>query len=1101
MEDKERKPGRFQTVYQALNKTLNGWNTGTYTTNVKVGNSSNTYNYGKDVVLKTTDKAEYDQAKLQAKQDKYLANKWYTGNVQTNISTLNNMNLVDLLYRDVELMSARPEISAALDIYMEETCLWKGTKIKLLNGETYTIEELFNKKYNNFWVYNTNEKGMCTPTLIEKVIYKGKKETYKLTLDDNTEIICTPEHKWFKSDCTWIETKDLINGDSLMSIYDNLNYLGYEQIKSSVEKQKKLTHRVIAENILREEKLKLSKNNNGENYQKIVIHHKSFNKLNNDPSQLEYMYWKDHQNLHLSYNSSRWENEEFANKMRKLFSKNLNNIWNTKYNEFKENILKGKKEWLRGLTQKEKDRIYGKKGEKNGMYGVSRYGKENPNYNPNIKHIEDINEEEYINEILKCNINYVDVLSNKFHLTKSVIVDYNNIICKKYNIQKINQLKWVLYEPLTIPYIKDYLRNNNPTLTQYCKKHNISEYELTYVFKKNGFKTFEEFKKGLYNHKVIKIEKQGIEDVYDLFNSSCNSSFAVKCNNGHIISHNCTIGKDGNLINIYSKSPRIKSILEDLFINRLSIHITLPTICRTMCKYGNGFQHLNINSKNGIVAWRELPTVEIKRFEIQYPYGFVTQNMEQQSGDDLSPHFEWMGAGVQMPFRQWEISHFRLLNDSFYKPYGCSLLNGARRHWRLLSLMEDAMLIYRLEKAFERRVFKIDVGAIDPVDVPAFIQEIANNFKRSSVVDPLTGQIDLRKNILAVDQDIFIPVRGGNQGTTIESLAAGNNLDKIEDLQYIHLQMLSALRIPKPFLGFNEEKGGGKNLSTLDIRFSRVVNRIQQALIMEMNKIAIIHLYLLGFEDDLNNFTITMNNPSTQAEILRIEEMQKKILLMKDALSDSGNGLPIMSYRYALKTIMKFSDEEISEMLNDIRLEKALSAELAFTSQIIQRTGIFDKIDKLYGAPNAQYKGIENAGTEGIEGANIGGGGGGGMMMGGDMGDEGGGLGEGDFEGGDMGQDMQGQTESAPLGERKINLDKVSKLLTERMEVIQKSIQNGIYTKQDTYTDLYVKRLKENKEEKIENKLTQNVETFDKNFFLNEEYNKLEEGLNQYLKD
>jgi len=686
MADKEIKSNRLQTIYQALNRTLNGWNTGSFTTNVKTANNSNTYNYGQDILLKTTDKTEYDKTKLQAKQDKYLANKWYTGNIQTNISTLNNMNLVDLLYRDVELMSSRPEISAALDIFMEESV---------------------------------------------------------------------------------------------------------------------------------------------------------------------------------------------------------------------------------------------------------------------------------------------------------------------------------------------------------------------------------------------------------------------------------NIGADGNLINIYSKSPRIKQILEDLFINRLQIHITLPTICRTMCKYGNAFQHLNINSKNGVIAWRELPTVEIKRFENQYPYGFVAQNMGDKNNDDLAPHFEWMGAGTQMPFRQWEISHFRLLNDSFYKPYGCSVLNGARRHWRLLSLMEDAMLIYRIEKAFERRVFKIDVGGIDPSDVQAFVQEIANNFKRSIVVDPLTGQLDLRQNIMSVNQDFFIPVRGTNQGTTIESLPAGTNLDKIEDLEYIHNQMLSALRIPKPFLGFEEAKGNGKNLSTLDIRFSRVVNRIQQALIMEMNKVAIIHLYLLGFDDDLNNFTITMNNPSTQAEILRIEEMQKKILLLKDALGDSGNGLPIMSYRYALKTIMKFSDEEISDMLNDIRLEKALSAELAFTSQIIQRTGIFDKIDKLYGAPNAQYKGIENSGTDGVEGTNIGGGGGGGMMMGSDMGDEGGGLGESDFGTAPEigGETMQGQTETAPVGEAKVNLDKVNKLLVERIETMKKDIQNSISTKLHTYTDLYIKKLKENKEEKIENKMTQNVEIFDKNFLMNEEYNKLEKGLDKYLKD
>jgi hypothetical protein len=569
----------------------------------------------------------------------------------------------------------------------------------------------------------------------------------------------------------------------------------------------------------------------------------------------------------------------------------------------------------------------------------------------------------------------------------------------------------------------------------------------------------------------------------------------------------CNTGKDGNILNIYSKSPRIKSLLEDLFVNRLQVHLTLPHITRTMCKYGNAYQHLNLNSKNGIVSWRELPTAEIKRFESQFPYGFASPQMNEKNPEDLAPHFEWLGAGTQMKFRQMEISHFRMLHDSFHKPYGTSLLNGARRHARLLGIMEDAMLIYRTEKAFERRVFKIDVASINPDDVPAFIQEIANKFKRTIVVDPKTGQIDLKKNILAATDDIFIPVRPNTTGTTIETMAAGNNLDKIEDLQYVHTQMLSALRIPKPFLGFTDEKGNGKNLSNLDTIFNKLIIQIQQALIMELNKTAIIHLYLLGFEDDLNNFTITMNNPSTQQEILRIEEMSKKVLLMKDVIADSGNGIPIMSYRYALKNIMKLTEEEISEILNDIRLEKAISAELVFTPQIISRTGVFDRVDKLFGAQGAEYHGIENYGLEGIEGSPGGGGMGGGGMLGGDdfgspegdvEGEEGGGgLPEGDLNTQDNGQDIQGESQSSPLGENKTqdSLDRLNESLLKK----QKKLKTHLEDKNSSFLNVYTKHLMEGKGDDIETKISGLPEDFDNSVFFNKDMKKLEEAINSFL--
>lgn len=452
-----------------------------------------------------------------------------------------------------------------------------------------------------------------------------------------------------------------------------------------------------------------------------------------------------------------------------------------------------------------------------------------------------------------------------------------------------------------------------------------------------------------------------------------------------IVSEESTITNDkGMVVNVYSKSDRIRSILEDLFVNRLNIQLMGQMIIRAMCKYGNQFMLLDIDHKNGVKGWKQLPVFNVERIEngIQNPYGMgasIAVNGITRDDADMSTQFIWLDDNQsQVPFRDWQVAHFRLLTNSLYLPYGVSYLNAARRHWRMLSLMEDMMLIYRLERSIERRVYKIFVGAIDDADVGAYVERIANEFKRTPIIDPMTGQIDLRKNILSVDQDIFIPVRDENAPTPIDTLSAAQNMTALDDIKFVQNKVLTALRIPKSFLNFEEAAGEGKNLALMDIRFTRTVNRIQQAFLMELTKVASIHLYLLGFNDELTNFTLSMNNPSTQAEQLEIENMQKKIDAVRDAVSDPGNGLPVMSQTRALKQIMKWSEKEIKENLEEIRLEKGIAAELEKTTQIIKKTGIFDTVDRIYGEPGAEY--MDDQQGQGGMGAD---GGGGGMAGGG----------------------------------------------------------------------------------------------------------------------
>jgi intein/homing endonuclease len=1373
------------------------------------------YDMGSDVLLKTTNKTEYDVKKLQAQQNKYLGKTWRK--VESNIyqQSINSETTRLGSYSDFENMEYYPIIAAALDTFMEE-CLAGDTIIPLLDGTEETIKSLYENNKTNFWVYAVDIKeNKIKPSKVDGVILKGVKDTYKLTLDDGSEIVCTDNHKWLTYDGIWIETKDLKFGDYLKSI------------------------------------------------------------------------------------SKKSEN----------------------------------------------------------------------------------------------------------------------------------------------------------------------------------------------NHKIINIEYIGLENVYDLLNSSVDSNFAVKCNSGMIISHNCTTLNDkGKVINIYSNSSRVKGVLEDLFFNRLDLHVSLPMWCRNICKTGDNFLFLNLSDEFGILGTKQLPNYEIERREGDLFDIFNNQSDYSASNNASGDKTKFIWRTHNIEFNSWQIAHFRLLGDDRKLPYGTALLEKSRRIWKQLILCvakdtkiwtpigyreikdikdndeiysfnpntkkviktkvkkcwktsdskqlykiktkyndievtdnhplmvfnnenfiyktileidlkkdklvvpsintgldnmifnmdyddyymsmndigisyyndvvnkngivnlikskideknyknihgflkgkrrikssflkklnetlgitndmvihsslhsaenilsidesrvdevwdltveddlhnfigngivvhncEDAMLVYRVTRAPERRIYKIFVGNIDDDDVEAYVNSVADKFKRTPIVDPQTGQMDLKFNQLSIEQDFFIPTRSEDAPSPIETLPGacialdtriplldgrtlelneiinewnngnrnlwvyscdsksgklapglitwagetrknaevlkitldngkeiistpdhkfvhrtngfveakdlvigdslmpfytqtkkinnskneykqtwdsnsnkwiydhrmvskfmkennlakyvtynkkyedyaketihhidinrfnnnldnlcfmnnkdhyeyhsdnfgklfskigayalsnklkndlifkesycanksvkskemwakfnetdrnkiceniskglkkfinnltseeklnrakisinnsiksrnksintfnnnpnkdkinklrydlikkskstpefkekfseiaknnwlsdeyknkvfsepqklifndnlyniflntyndikncslilnelnsnsvfmfefknanlgirssmtnlnsftvnhlnkmlkekgfknfsdfkktsienynhkivliellndkqdtgtitvdGNekyhnyhtfaiesgifiknsNLDAIADIQYLRDNLFTSLRVPKPFLGFDEANGEGKNLALQDIRFSRTINRIQQALLQELNKIAIIHLYLLGFEDDFDNFNLTLNNPSTQAEMLKIEQLQSKVTLYKDIVSDAGNGFSAYSMTRAKREILGMSDDDIKQDLLEQRMEKAAASELERTSDIIKHTGMFDVVDRVYGDIDAAKNGNENTSEKGDEKSNGGGG------LGGSFG--GGGVGGEDLNFGDV----EGEVEALP---------------------------------------------------------------------------------------
>lgn len=586
-----------------------------------------------------------------------------------------------------------------------------------------------------------------------------------------------------------------------------------------------------------------------------------------------------------------------------------------------------------------------------------------------------------------------------------------------------------------------------------------------------------------------------------------------------IMSEEATTPNDkGKVINIYSDSQRVKNILEDLFFHRLDIHTNLPMWTRNTCKYGDNFVYLNIDAKAGIIGARQMPNFEIERREGDFYDALAsrgTVHHETQTGEDDGEYknkvkFFWKGKDIE--FNSWQMAHFRLLGDDRKLPYGTSVLEKARRIWKQLLLSEDAMLIYRVTRAPERRVYKVFVGNIDDQDVEPYINEIANRFKRTPLIDPQTGQIDLRYNQMAYEQDFFIPVREENAQNPIDTLPGAQNLDQIADIEYLQRKLFTALRVPKSFLGFEEAVGEGKNLALQDIRFSRTINRIQQSMLMELNKIAIIHLYMLGFHEDLDNFTLRLNNPSTQAEMLKIEHMQQKLGAYIEAVRDSGNGFGAMSMTRAKRDILGWTDDEIKQDLIEQRMEKAAAAELENTSNVIKHTGMFDKVDKIFGDMEAARQGgAAPEGEEGGEGAAGGAGGGAGGFGGGglggeedlDFGEEGD---EFDEEGGeDQFVEVGEEGDVAPEGEEGgagdeatvEGLKKINNLLTEE----KNNLKKRLHRRKKRYTTIFTDKLAKSLLPEDNALKDTTTKLWDKNLKINEGIDNMIEDIDKMIED
>ena len=375
------------------------------------------------------------------------------------------------------------------------------------------------------------------------------------------------------------------------------------------------------------------------------------------------------------------------------------------------------------------------------------------------------------------------------------------------------------------------------------------------------------------------------------------------------------------MLRIKCPNEEIKSILHSLYHNVLNIDHNLFGWSRTMCKYGDLFLYLDIDDKMGIRSVIGLPPQEIERLEGE---------------DDSNPNYvqyQWNSAG--MTLENWQMAHFRILGNDKHSPYGTSVLEPARRIWRQLTLLEDAMMAYRIVRSPERRVFKIDVGNIAPNDVEQYMQKVMTQMKRHQVVDPKTGRVDLRYNPLSIEEDYFIPIRGGTSGTEIINLPGGQFTGTVEDVKYLREKLFAALKVPQSYLvmgdGAQEDK---TTLAQKDIRFARTIQRLQRVVVSELEKIGIIHLFTLGFRgDDLLAFSLSLNNPSKIAELQELEHWKTKF----DVAGAATEGF--FSMRWIAEHMFGISEDEFIRMQREMFFDRKFMADLEVAGQVPEGGG------------------------------------------------------------------------------------------------------------------------------------------------------------------
>lgn len=458
------------------------------------------------------------------------------------------------------------------------------------------------------------------------------------------------------------------------------------------------------------------------------------------------------------------------------------------------------------------------------------------------------------------------------------------------------------------------LFRSGPAIQRRIKGYDINSYYDTKLIQGNyGYRAPAPFGFGRENSPFSVLGSYGILDRMSRYAEFAEMEYTPEIAAAMDIYADETVGGDdrGRSFHIYSDDINIKRALEELFYDVLNVEFNLRAWSRNLTKYGDFFLYNEVLPEIGVINAQPIPVSEIEREE-----GF-------DEDDPYAVRFKWLTRG-NVHLENWQVTHMRILGNDLFLPYGTAVLEPARRIWRQLVMMEDAMLVYRVVRSPERRVFYIDVGNVAPNDVPSYMEAAKATLRSHSIIDKNSGRMDMRYNPLAVDEDYYIPVRGAASGTKIETLAGGQHVTATEDVQYIQSKLFAALKVPKPYLNFDENLSSKATLAQEDIRFSRTIAGIQKIIIAELNKLAMIHLFAKGFDgEDLINFELKLSNPSSVAVQQKLE-----LLASKADVAGTLKDTKLVDERWIQKNVLELTDDDIKLVIKGLYEDKIKEVQL-----------------------------------------------------------------------------------------------------------------------------------------------------------------------------
>ena len=417
-----------------------------------------------------------------------------------------------------------------------------------------------------------------------------------------------------------------------------------------------------------------------------------------------------------------------------------------------------------------------------------------------------------------------------------------------------------------------------------------------------------------------------------------------------IIADECTLKNEhGEMLHIRSSDENIQRILYNLFYDVLNLEFNLWSWARNMCKYGDFYLKLEIAEKFGVYNVIPFSAYSIIREEGTNPKNptYVRFKYDPTSVSGITtPQTQYaLGTATSdIYFENYEMAHFRLISDVNYLPYGRSYLEPGRKIFKQMMLMEDAMMIHRIVRAPEKRIFYMNVGAIPPNEVEAFMQKTVQKLKKVPFVDPTTGQYNLKYNMMNMMEDFYIPVRGNDQSTRIDT-AKGLEYNGIEDVAYLRDKLFAALKIPKAFMGYEKDLTGKATLAAEDIRFARTVERIQRILLSELTKIALVHLYTQGYDGEaLTNFDLSLTTPSIIYDQERVNLMKEKVELASQIMENN-----LLPSNWIYDNLFHFSEDQFDEYRDLIVQDKARKFRL---NQIETEGNDPSETGQVYGTPH-----------------------------------------------------------------------------------------------------------------------------------------------------